>query len=237
LGRSNCLVTGGGEVVDELLVRVWDAQTLEASWRAAKPSLPDVDLTRTATGLSGTVTNTTPDALRNATLLFGGRATDLGTLRPGDAVEPGSRPSQRLSDYARHCVPSDLQRGGPYSPGYYPWGRELHREDADAAARWVSLFAFQGGTGAFRRWSPLADEGSSGQTDEGGPRQSALFDLTRDLELGGLQGTADAVLLYSVDRSFVGILLSGRQPKSWDRSLVRLRVPVANSGQREGGSR
>jgi hypothetical protein len=229
-GRSYCLVSGAGEAIDELLVRVWDAQTLEASWRAPKPDLPNVDLTRTAKGLTGTVSNSTADALRDVMVLFAGRAIHLGTLRPGESVVLGPRPSQPLAEFARRCVPSDFWEERQY---YSAWGRELHREEVEDAARWASLFAFQEEAGTFRRWVVLRGEESP--PGEGRTLPTAVFDLPRQVQLGGVQGTAEAVLLYSVDRSFVGILLSEKQPKSWDRSLVRLRVPVAEGEPKEKG--
>jgi hypothetical protein len=196
----------------------------------ARPSLPAVDLARTAQGLTGTVTNTTPDELRDAVVLFAGRAIHLGTLPLGRSVDVGSRPSQPLAEYARGCVPNDLRERERYY-GYYPWGRELHREEAEAAARWVSVFALQDEAGVFRRWLALKGEESADQGGGGEVLPSVVFDLTRQLELTGVEGRTEAVLLYSVDRSFLGVLLSERQPRSWDRSLVRLRVPVAKASE------
>ncbi len=222
---STCRVYGAGEVIDRLLVRIWDAQTTEASWRTAAPALPDVALFRQGGVLRGTVTNSTPDALGDAVVLFAGRAIRLGTLRPGETVDLRGRPSGALADYVRPLRSSSGWGRGPYR--FRRWQAEVRREDADTGARWVSLFGFQSeGDDRFRRWVQTGEREEQGYSGSSTVVESTVFDMSANLQLAGLTSGASAVVLYSVDRSFADILLSDRRPRSWDRSVVRLRVPV-----------
>ena len=52
------------------------------------------------------------------------------------------------------------------------------------------------------------------------------FDLPARLQLTGLDDLDQAVVMYSVSRSPVAIRLVGRRPRTWDHTVVRLRVPV-----------
>ena len=54
--------------------------------------------------------------------------------------------------------------------------------------------------------------------------------------LAGLSSPSEALVLYSVERLFINILLSGQSPKSWDQTVVRLRVPVGTLEPGEEGS-
>ncbi len=222
---STCRVYGAGDFIDRLLVRIWDAQTTEASWRTAAPALPDVALFRQGGVLRGTVTNSTPDALGDAVVLFAGRAVRLGTLRPGETVDLRGRPSGALADYVRPLRSSSA--GARDSYRYRRWQAEVRREDADTAARWVSLFGFQSeGDDRFRRWVQTGEREEQGFSGSSTVVESTVFDMSANLQLAALTSGASAVVLYSVDRSFADILLSDRRPRSWDRSVVRLRVPV-----------
>ena len=107
------------------------------------------------------------------------------------------------------------------------WQAEVRREDADTAARWASLFGFQPeGDDRFRRWVQTGEPEEPGDGGSSTVVESTVFDMSANLQLAALTSGASAVVLYSVDRSFADILLSDRRPRSWDRSVVRLRVPV-----------
>ena len=55
LGQSECLVGLGGEWIRRMLIRVWDAQTLQASWTAERPELPEFDIAWQGNAIACTV--------------------------------------------------------------------------------------------------------------------------------------------------------------------------------------
>ena len=261
LGGTTCRVYGAGEVIDELLVRVWDAQTVEARWRASAPELPQVELSVEAGFLQGTITNSTPDTLYDVVVLFAGppepqetepggagrlQAIDLGTLAPGSQVSVDNRPGRPVAEYARSLGPFGRGRGRSRHRGSHPyhgWGAEPRREEADPAARWVSLLTMASEERRFRRWVTSEGEVRPGaaprEPDTSAEREAArsvVFDLSAGLQLPAPSGPTEATVLYSVDRSFAPIYLSGRRPTSWDRTLVRLRVRCETQEEQPPGS-
>jgi len=221
---STCRVYGAGEAIDRLLVRIWDAQTIEACWRTQAPRLPTAELRLKAGRLQGTVTNSTPDTLGDVVVLFADEAIRLGTLRPRQSMDVLGRRSGPIRGYVNSLRSS--QRKEPFS--YYSRPTAPDREGADSAARWASLFGFQSEGGPrFCRWVLIGERDRLGPGAGGGKlTESAVFDLAANLQLAEPTSTAEAVVLYSVDRSFADILLSNRRPQAWHRSVVRLRVPV-----------
>lgn len=221
LTQSKCYVLGAGELIDKLLVRVWDAQTFEASWRAPSPLLPEATLSAEADRLRGSVTNCTPDTLREVVVLFRGTAIPLGNLAPGQEVSLDRKTTHALATHAQSLISKKMRHG------VRSWGRlSTNRGETGNAARWISLFSYSGAASdkaCIRRWIGTDEE-----------HWSAVFDLPGRLQLTGLEPGDRAILLYNVDKSFVDIHLADERPKRWDLTVVRMRVPVQRAADTEG---
>ncbi|MFH0962534.1 MAG: hypothetical protein V2A58_00830 [Planctomycetota bacterium] len=227
-GASQCYVSPAGRRIDELLIRIWSAQTFEACWRAPAPALPRAKLSLDPSGrLVGEITNDTPYTLSDVTLIHGDSAWRLdGAMPPDKTVKlgpDGPRP-QPLSQYAAGLAPSPNDsresRRGMFGE------TSVKREVADAAARWVSLWTFAragGKPSAFSR--RLAQEHTYSDT---------FYDLARSVDVGDWLSDGHAVLLFSVDHPYVAIELSGVRPDFWNRTIVRIRVPVVPAAASEG---
>ena len=227
-GSSECYVSQAGRRIDKLLIRLWSAQTFEASWRAPTPALPRVVLSADASGgLSGEVINDTPYTLEEATIIHGDSVWRLeGRILPEKSVEVRAegRRQRRLVQYVNQ-LRSSVQ--GPRHSGRGMMGEDsVSRSAADAAARWVSLFGFSQGEGKrgrfCRRW---AEENSYSET---------IYDLPRSIEISDWLTEDQAILLFSVDHAYANIALSGWEPAFWNRTVVRMRVPVTVARNVEG---
>ncbi len=221
MGQSRCYVFNS-ERIERLLVRIWDAQTMEACWRGPAPELPDVELFLEGGRLSGTATNHTADKLQDVVVLFGESAIRLGDLSPGSTGRIQQVRRQSIADYLLELWPQALRHR------YYgSYGSTPRRQEADRASRWASLFAYaqrQAGSVNFRRLLVPEDEDIP----------PVAFDLPARIQLSGRPSKRQAIVLYSVSKSFAGIRLIGEQPESWDLTVVRLRVPV-ESRRTDGG--
>ena len=219
LGQSKCFVGLGGEWIHRMLIRVWDAQTLQASWTAERPELPGVDLAWQGNALACTIENGTSDHLDNLVVLTGGRAFHLGDVAPGRKRTLRDRGAKSVADAARAVTPEDFRERRHH-------GERFARDEADGCARWVSLFSYAGkdANGDFRRYLPPGENAY----------RSTAFDFPRRIALDGLDARDRAVVLYTVKRSFGAIRLAGHSPQTWDMTLVRLRVPVRDAAKPEG---
>jgi len=221
MGRTECYVSPAGQGITGLLVRIWDAQTLQSSWSARAPALPAAALSRTSNELRGRVTNSTRQELFDVAVLFAGRVIRLGDMRPGQTATLDGKPSHGIASYANSLMPDDLR----HDRGFRRWGElSARRKEADGAARWVSLFSCAGHGRKeqereeeflFRRWAPTEQE-----------YLSVAFDLPGRLELTGLDSREEAILLYSTNESYAEITLEGESPKRWHRTVMRMKVPV-----------
>jgi hypothetical protein len=229
LDKSSCQVLAAGErlATSGMLIRVWDAQNVVAAWRAPAAELPEVDLTTGPSGLTGQIKNATADRLLGAVLLVGDRAIRLGDLGPGESTTLDGKYTSAMAAYAGELRPYQPEQGtAAYRSEPVP--TTATRFEADRAARWISLFHL-GAPGdaptrpsrtGLRRWRTL----------DRNAYNTVAFDLPARLELAGLPTSREAVLLYSLDRALVKVDLEGRSPQAWDRTLVRLRVPVWPEG-------
>jgi hypothetical protein len=234
LSASNCSVIAPGErgqIIDGLLVRVWDAQTVQSFWRAPSGDLPEVKVSLDSSAQYHIVVdNKSSDALTDAVLVVRGGVLQLGTIAAKQTRDQGGMAPMPLPAYV-HSLRSGAQAPN-YGGGPYPYqNRVLSRERAGGQARWVSLF----GAGAdapaqpvFTRWI------QHNQPDNGNGRfnqiDSSAYDLPARLQLPAL-GKDDAILLYNTPRAFAQIELEGHSPNSWNVTLVRLRVPVSAAPQ------
>ena len=222
LSQTECSVLETGEAIADLLVRVWDAQTFEATWQAPAPKLPKVSLALNSPSLAGKLENTTRVSLGGAVLLVGGKAYDLGQIEPGQTVDLSKRNGVAIKSYAVAKLPADLGHGGFHRMGEF----SSKREGADQVARWISLFRYatpEGDPTIFQRWAKLSED-----------RATAAFDLSANLQLSDLHATDQAVLIYSVKESYVKIDLAGQSPKEWERTVVRMRIPVEDASVGKG---
>ena len=226
MDQSTCAVLNAGHDIRNMLIRVWDAQTMEAGWRVPAPDLPAVRLARAADGLTGTITNDTADSMDGVQVLYGDRLYTVGALPAGQSKSVNGSRWVTLSSRAKDLLPAEFQG---YDFNFTMWGdpeqRIYTRDDARAYARWLSLFSAAGGRldGRLRRCLSRTEA-----------RESVAFDLPARAQLTGLGSRDEAVVLYGVQRRFVDIELSGWTPDCWDWSLVRLRVPVTAPAAPEG---
>jgi len=223
LSQTKCHVQETGKAIEDVLVRVWDAQTFEATWQAPAPDLPKVSIAFDRSAPSGSVENTTGATLEDATLFAAGKAYTLGQIRPGQTVTLSRRNGRHIQPYAIEMRPEELLYGGYYSSREF----SATREQADRVARWISLFRYaimEGDSTSFRRWAT---------THEG--YAAAEFDLCANLQLSDLHAADQAVLIYSIPKSFVKIKLANLAPKEWERTVVRMRIPLGGA-QDSGGS-
>jgi len=219
LGQTTCQVIGAGERIEGLLVRIWDAQTFQASWRADPCDLPEVDLTGQGARLTGTIKNTTGDFMEDAVILFAGRVGVLGTIQAGRSINVGGVRWRSLADYAKDLTPGEFRPYDQWGGGWGQWQEMASkREGAEPAARWLSLFGGVAPTGGQPRFQRVISRQER--------YSSVVFDLPARLQLAGLDDADRAVVMYSVSRSPVAIRLVARRPRTWDCTVVRLRVPV-----------
>ena len=228
-----CLVPSPGTVIEQMLVRVWDAQTLQAQWAAAAPELPEVLIKTGGPRFSGTVKNNTPYDLGDACLIHRNLVLKLGDLRRDASVDLQKFQPIELPEYLKSITPRRFAQ-----MQYRGWhGERLNRDTADAAARWLSLFAYvescpppKPGEDA-DTVKPLPGDGHFARTvylkDEYDNNMNIAFDLPAAMQLGDISSGREAVLLFWVKRSFAEIKVAGLSA-DWERSLVRLRVPVAD---------
>jgi len=223
MSQTRCFVVGAGELIDRLLIRIWDAQTLEACWRAAAPALPEADLFLRGASLGGTVKNATRDMMHDAVILHRGRAIELGDIGPGvtEGLVRGAR-SSGIAAYVRRHRPKEF-----VSHAYqFGWRRRApKRADADGAARWISLFSHAGAgkdRGLQRRWTPGGEKAPS-----------VVFDMPARVQLPVPASPREAILMYGVSRSLVRVRMAGN-PHFWDWTLMRVRVPVKAEARAKG---
>jgi len=233
LGSTPCYVASPGGVIERMLVRVWDAQTLTAQWAAIAPELPEVAIEGAGSRLTGTVKNNTPYELRNACLIYRDSVVPLGRIAPNGSAELSAHKPRKLLDYVREVTPARFM-AHQFFRGM--GGGRLSREKADDAARWLSLFAY-----AHLRKAPgtkseeITDEQPPAQglfarflrtRSEFDARMDIAFDLPASVQLPDLSSGREAILLFWVHTPFVRITVSGMEP-DWNRSLVRMRIPIA----------
>lgn len=225
LSQSRCYVYGAGEMIDDLLVRVWDAQTFEASWRAPVWALPETELRMDSDGLRGVIKNTTGHALHSLVVLHNGRVMGFGNVQPNATAQVSRKGLQSLHDYA-HGLATELV--SVTHGGMRRWQTfSGSRDNADKAARWITLFGDSGKDEAppvFRRWVRADEE-----------HTTVAFDLPARLQCAGLDSSDEAILLYSVEQPAATIRFKDYSPKRWDLTLMRVRVPVRPARNAQGG--
>ena len=235
LSASNCAVVAPGErgqFIDGLLVRVWDAQTVQSAWRAPSGDLPEVKASLDSSGQYHVVAdNKTSDALTDAALLVRGGILQLGTIPAKQSRDQGGMTPMPLPAYVQSLRSgSEDPNSGLGGTAYY--NRVLPREQAGRQARWLSLFGAGAADSAqpvFTRWiQPNRPENTN--TPQYNRFSSSAYDLPARLQLPPL-AKDEAILLYSTTRAFAWIELTGRSPNNWNVTLVRLRVPVSIAPQ------
>jgi hypothetical protein len=228
LSASNCDVIAPGErgqMIDGLLVRVWDAQTVQSVWRAPSGNLPEVKVSLDSSRkYHVAVDNQSPDDLSDAVLLVREGVLQLGTISAKRTRDQAGMTPTPLPAYVQSLGIGEEDPN--YGGGYYGRDRVLSREQAGRQARWVSLF----GAGVvapaprvFTRW--ISHEKPPEPGNNYRPFNSSAYDLPARLQLRGL-GKDEAILLYNTPRIFASIELVSRSPNTWNATLVRLRVPV-----------
>lgn len=233
LSKSRCRVWPGGERIAGMLIRIWDAQTVEATWSAQSPDLPEIDLAYDGTRLTGTIANDTDMRLDNVIVLLDGKAFRAGTVERGRKSTLNQAGNLGLGEFARSHTPNDFS-GNDYYGGWGHGHASSSRDKAASDAIWVSLFSAAAGgdeyDGLFRRCIAAGED----------RHKCAVFDFPRRLTLSNLQSRERAVVLYTVRKSFANVALAGHSPNRWDVTLVRLRAPVttkAKDGHLQEGDR
>ena len=219
LTQTPCSVIGAGAQIVGMRIRVWDAQTLEAHWNAVAPELPTVQVSAGSERITVSLANTTAYTLHNACLIHNGRVASLGTIKAGESKTFHKSDAPPLPQYVAAITPKSM--AGAHV-GFSE--RTVRRADADNAMRWLSLFPFAETTPkdgkpveAFKRLIRRKGENFN---------LSAAFDLSARLQLEELLSHEDAVLLYGLDKSLIEVNVAGGNPRYWNWTLVRLRIPV-----------
>ena len=216
--RSTCAVWPVGERIAGMLIRIWDAQTIEATWTAQDLDLPEIELAYDGKRLTGTIANNTDERLDDVVVLLDGKAFAAGQVARGATRTLNQAGTHSVSAYARPYTQEGLRQ---YHHG--GWGGSQvssHRDQAARHARGLSLFSTavgeDGHDGLFRRCLPSEESEYS----------CSVFDFPRRIALTSLQSRERAIVLYTVEKSFAKIALAGHSPNRWDVTLVRLRAPV-----------
>ena len=136
LSQSECYVQSAGNEINDMLIRVWDAQTLQAAWTAVAPPLPTASLQAAGAGIAGTIHNGADRPLKNACLVYRDQVWQLGDIQPGKGASVTGR-SQALVDYVETVTPEAIRGFGRLRFQ----SAQIDRSNADNAARYVSLFA------------------------------------------------------------------------------------------------
>ena len=213
LSQSVCLSTAAGRRLDGVLVRIWDAQTFEASWRAPKPALPEVKLSSGPEGLTGEITNHTGFVLHDVAVVFQGKVYQIGSVRMEKTARLSRRAVTDLVKYTAGFKPSSAR----HAYGYRHTAA-FNREQSDQAARWLTLCAYSKGLDGNKFTRFFESPGKSPGT---------VFDFPRHIALAGLDSPREAVALFSLDGCFADIRFADAQPQLWKRTVVRMRVPVS----------
>jgi len=213
LSRSECFSFGSGKVLNNLLVRIWDAQTLEAYWRAPQPDLPTVDIAKDPKGLAGSVKNTTSHEMLKVKLLYMGKVYDVGKITSGQTKNINSFSNITIEAYFKSL------KGGNNNPDYYPYYFQFKRTDADNAVRWLALCSYCPAeyTGGYKGYFIDSDNTKS---------RPVIFDMPRRFVLRDSDSPSKALLVYSTAEPVANITFSKTQPKLWTRTIYRMRVPV-----------
>jgi len=194
---------------------------LEASWRAARPELPEIDLTYDGKIVRGSVKNRMTRTISRIIILLDGRSYESwGSIKPGE--------TSRYASYEGRSF-RVLRRGSLYDLAnqysaidFRPWRsgsmRESGKRDTAIGRAWgISLFSQLVGRdydGRFRRCVRRQYSGG------------LAYDLPRRLNVMDVDSKESAVVLFTVDRSFGKMRLSEEVRDSWDTTLLRVRVPV-----------
>jgi len=220
-GRSQCKVGASGRRVSGLTMGMWDVAALEASWWAARPELPEIDLTYDGKTVTGSVKNRTTGTIGRIFILLDGRSYESwGSIKPGETFQYASYEGRTSRVLRRGSLYALANQHSPYDfrPRQYGGRRASGKRDATVGrARGVSLFsqlASREYDGRFRRCV---------RAEYGG---GLAYDLPRRLNVMDVDSKENAVVLLTVDRSFGKMRLSEEVRDSWDTTLLRVRVPV-----------
>lgn len=213
---STCYLLRDRKVIEDMQIRIWDAQTLEARWKANAPPLPFVRMAFDRNMASGEIVNETDRRIDDPFLIHRQRVVTLrGSVAAGKTWQFDNVSSTPLQDYARQILPSafKMMHGHFGDPA-------MQRGDIHSTLQWLSLFPYAPSD------NEEARPGMLKRLIQNDDRYSAVaYDLPATLALDRLDLGNDILMLYGLDEPFTRMNVASGNPDTWSRTLVRLRIP------------